>query len=132
LKKPLDLQQAALLKLLDRTPSKPSVATNIPTPAFGRVGVKEERETTPPTDAPPLFDSPSAEPVDPFDPDSVFNRQPSPQMNSQDEPASTDRFIREVVKLQDSNIFEAGVASSLKILESLKEKFSHYTASKDA
>jgi hypothetical protein len=50
-------------------------------------------------------------------------------MDSQDEPASTDQFIREIIKLQDPNILEAGVATSLKILNSLSERFSRYAVS---
>jgi phage shock protein A len=92
-------------------------------------GVKVERQTTPSIEAPPLFESPSAEPSNSFDPDKVFNREPSPQMDSQDEPASTDQFIREIIKLQDPNILEAGVATSLKILNNLSERFSRYAAS---
>jgi hypothetical protein len=47
----------------------------------------------------------------------------------EDEPASTDQFIREIIKLQDPNILEAGVATSLKILNSLSERFSRYAVS---
>jgi hypothetical protein len=97
--------------------------------AFGRVGVKEERQINLLMEAPPHFDNPPAEPVNPFDPDSVFNREPSPQMDSQDEPASTDRFIQHIIKLKDPEILEAGVGTSLKIMASLKDKFSRYAAS---
>jgi hypothetical protein len=100
-----------------------------PNGATNSIGVKAERQTTPPIKASPLFESPPAEPGNTFDLDRVFNRGPSPQMDSQDAPASTDHFIREIIKLQDPNILEAGVATSLKILNSLSERFSRYAAS---
>ena len=77
--------------------SDPKLAKSEPTHGPLQVGVKEEGQSPPPFQAQTLFPSSAAEPVRPFDPDSVFNRESSAQVDSQDEPAPSDRYVREII-----------------------------------
>jgi hypothetical protein len=63
----------------------------------------------------------------PFDPEEFFNRELSLENDSQEDVQTTDRSIREIITLRDPRILEAGVAQSMKVLQTLKLSFSRYT-----
>ncbi|KAF1844626.1 uncharacterized protein K460DRAFT_282081 [Cucurbitaria berberidis CBS 394.84] len=94
--------------------------TVIDEPAIGPKwnGVKEERHSPPP------YQTPVKESAHLFDPDSLFNREPSPL--SQDESPLTDRHIRTIIDQQNPDILDAGVARSMVVLEKLRQKFLQY------
>ncbi|KAJ4343636.1 hypothetical protein N0V95_006610 [Ascochyta clinopodiicola] len=82
---------------------------------------------------PPVFHHNIDEASEPFDPNSFFNREPSPQGDSQEETTSTDRSIRDIITRQDPEVLEAGVAAGLNALEEFKQVFvRHATSSPDA
>jgi GTPase SAR1 family protein len=70
-----------------------------------------------------------AEPESSFDPEKIFNREASPEYDIQEELGSVDRCIRSTIDLQNPDVLEAGVSTSLKVLGRLKEKFSQCSAS---
>ncbi|CAO2648594.1 Nn.00g078610.m01.CDS01 [Neocucurbitaria sp. VM-36] len=89
-------------------------------------GVKEERRSPSPCQM-PVSQTPLKNSAQPFDPDSVFNREPSP--NSQQEATFTDRHVRTIIEKQDPDILEVGVAKSMVVLENLTQKMSLYISS---
>jgi hypothetical protein len=78
---------------------------------------------------PPVFHNEIQEPLQPFDPDSFFNREPSPLGESQDEAKPTDHAIREITKNEDPVVLELGVDKALKILDGFKQVFVQHAAS---
>jgi hypothetical protein len=77
----------------------------------------------------PVFHNKIVEPLQPFDPDKVFNREASPQGDSQEDAKPTDRAIREIIKTDDPIILETGVDEALKVLEDFKQVFVQHAAS---
>ncbi|KAF1961197.1 hypothetical protein CC80DRAFT_463932 [Byssothecium circinans] len=67
------------------------------------------------------------EPEVTFDPEHHFKRDISP--SGEDVIKPTDRFLREIMDQQVPEVLEAGVAKSIKVLDSLKTTFSRYAAS---
>jgi hypothetical protein len=63
-----------------------------------------------------------------FDPERFFNREPSPEQASQEEIEPTVRSIRDLISQRDPRRLEAGVAQSMKLLQSLKSTFSRHTS----
>lgn len=92
------------------------------------IGVKEDTSSSPPTQNPHFLQIPLNEQAQPFDPDSVFYRAPSPEM-SQEEPLSTEQHIKTIIEQQNLDILEAGVARSMRVLDDLSMKFSKYASS---
>ncbi|KAH7392794.1 hypothetical protein BKA66DRAFT_567533 [Pyrenochaeta sp. MPI-SDFR-AT-0127] len=91
-------------------------------------GVKAEKRSSLSPQNPPLFPTFVKEQPQPFNPDSVFHRAPSPEM-SQEDPLLTDQNIRAIIEKQNPEILEAGVARSMRVLEGLKVTFSRYALS---
>ncbi|UPX18511.1 uncharacterized protein EKO05_0008810 [Ascochyta rabiei] len=82
---------------------------------------------------PPVFHHKIDEASQSFDPNSFFNREPSPQGDSQEETTSIDRSIRDIITREDPEVLEAGVAAGLNVLEEFKQVFvRHATSSPDA
>ncbi|KAJ4335077.1 hypothetical protein N0V87_006352 [Didymella glomerata] len=77
----------------------------------------------------PVFHNKIVEPLQPFDPDKVFNREASPQGDSQEDAKPTDRAIREIIKTDDPIILETGVDEALKVLDNFKQVFVQHAAS---
>lgn len=78
---------------------------------------------------PPVFHNEvEEEPSQPFDAGHFFKRGPSPEQDTQDEAKPTDEFIRDIIKQESSDVLEAGVQQSLKVLEDLKQSFSSQAA----
>ncbi|KAF2128828.1 hypothetical protein P153DRAFT_423306 [Dothidotthia symphoricarpi CBS 119687] len=96
--------------LVESTPPRTSLA----------VGIESGRENVP------------QESSHPFDPAGVFNRELSPEMDSQDGAIPTDQNIREVIAQSSPGILESGVAQSMKVLEGLKHTFLQYGSNKEA
>ncbi|KAF1970216.1 hypothetical protein BU23DRAFT_601136 [Bimuria novae-zelandiae CBS 107.79] len=68
-----------------------------------------------------------------FNPDEVFDRDPSPEVDPEESAQLVDQHIREVIAQHDAKILEAGVARSIKTLDKLRSTFTHfYAASPDA
>ncbi|KAJ4348698.1 uncharacterized protein N0V89_010076 [Didymosphaeria variabile] len=87
-------------------------------------------EQSPPARSPDPEDAP---PLENFNPDDVFDRDPSPEIDSEACTQLIDRHIRDVIEQSKVDVLEAGVARSMYILEKLRETFSHFaTASLDA
>jgi hypothetical protein len=93
--------------------------------------VKEERQCPAPFQDTSTFRAGDVEPESAcsFDPNKIFKREASPEPSIGEELGSIDRCIRSVIELEDPNILEAGVATSIDILEKLKEKFSQLSTS---
>lgn len=85
--------------------------------------IKAERRS------PPVFHHMDEETQASFDPESFFNREASPEQDSQEATKLTDRSVREIIAQEDPFMLEAGVTQSIKILQSLKSSFSRYARS---
>lgn len=80
--------------------------------------------------SPPVFHNDvEEEPSQPFDAGNFFNREPSPEQDTQDEVRPTDESIRAIIKQEDPVVLETGVQQSLKVLEDFKQSFSSHIAS---
>lgn len=96
-----------------------------PTTKYHLPDVKEENQSPFP------LQSPAREQSHHFDPEAVFNREPSPEMDSQEETKPTDQNIREVIAQTNPETLEAGVERSVEILESLKHMLSQYKSNQE-
>jgi hypothetical protein len=76
----------------------------------------------------PIFHHMQQETHLPFDPEKFFNREPSSEPTSQEQNRPTDRAIRDLISQRDPQLLEAGVAQSMRILQSLKSCFSKHTS----
>ncbi|KAF2688782.1 hypothetical protein K458DRAFT_414486 [Lentithecium fluviatile CBS 122367] len=121
----------------------PNPAQTLPIPAIPPRGVhtptafvEPEHRSPPPIVAKRYSASPSRspEPYAPtFDPEDVFNREPSPEADDEVAMKPLDRAIKEIIAQQSPEILEAGVAKSMNVLEALKSTFARYkTTSVDA
>ncbi|KAI4946500.1 hypothetical protein J4E91_007188 [Alternaria rosae] len=110
--------------------TRPAASSMYPMDTLGLSAVKEERQS------PGAFEDASfaqgggrVELERNFDPEKIFDRGGSPEQVIQEDLGSVDRCIRSVVELQDPDVLEAGVSTSLKVLASLKDKFLTYSTS---
>ncbi|KAI4649500.1 hypothetical protein J4E93_003820 [Alternaria ventricosa] len=116
--------QAAHREATEAHPAAPSMY-----PMNTCSAVKEERQSPVPLQHTSFPQDGHVKPESSFDPEKVFNRDASPEQDVQEELSSVDRCIRSVIELQDPNILEAGVSTSLKVLASLKDQFLKYSTS---
>ncbi|KAG9195536.1 hypothetical protein G6011_00657 [Alternaria panax] len=91
--------------------------------------VKEERQPPALFQDTPVFQNDDVEPESSFDPSKIFKKEAIVELSIREELGSVDRSIRSVIELQDPDLLETGVSTSLKILRCLKEKFSQYLTS---
>ena len=96
-------------------------------PAPFDIAVKAERRS------PPVFHHMDEETQASFDPERFFNREPSPEQDSQEAAKPTDSTIRDIIAQKDPIMLEAAVTHSIKVLQSLQSSFSQYAGtSQDA
>ncbi|KAF2826280.1 hypothetical protein CC86DRAFT_350866 [Ophiobolus disseminans] len=84
------------------------------------VTIKAERRSL------PVFHHMEEETQVSFDPENFFNRELSPEQDSQELAKPTDRSIRDIIDQQDPIMLEAGVKQSIKVLQRLQSSFSRY------
>ncbi|KAF2179023.1 hypothetical protein K469DRAFT_597528 [Zopfia rhizophila CBS 207.26] len=114
------------------TPYGAPQASNNETPnAFGgsnyATPIKEEKISNQSNPTPPR------ELQVPFDPESVFKKDPSPEPEPQSQGTPTDECLRQLLEQPRAELLEAGVSKALKVLKTLKGSFSQHTeASPDA
>ncbi|KAF2710956.1 hypothetical protein K504DRAFT_489918 [Pleomassaria siparia CBS 279.74] len=108
---------------LPMQPQSVKRVSNTPSDVMPRQVVKPEKIS------PPLRENPVRPPLELFNPDDVFKKDPSPGREDEADVRPGDVFLRQLAEKEDAELLEAGVKRAFKVLDSLKESFSQYAAS---
>ncbi|KAF2031640.1 hypothetical protein EK21DRAFT_62781 [Setomelanomma holmii] len=102
-------------------------------PSHGRLPIPSHIAVDNERHSPPVFHHMDEDTQVDFDPENFFNRESSPDQDSQQYAQPSDRSVRDIIAQQDPKILEAGIAQSIKVLNTLKHNFAQYSdASPDA